>query len=143
MANDFEERGFDIIRYDLDKYKNNKEEIKKADIVFVAVPTPSIKRKFDSSILEEAIQATAPGQKVVIKSTVIPGTTDRLQKQYPDRYFFHSAEFLTEKKAKDDTKNPSRNVIGSTEISKHYAQDIMSILPKSIEIYCTARQSEL
>jgi UDP-glucose 6-dehydrogenase len=143
MANDFEERGFEIIRYDLDKYKDNKEEIKKADIVFVAVPTPSVNRKFDSSILEEAIQATAPGQKIVIKSTVIPGTTDRLQKQYPDRYFFHSAEFLTEKKAKDDTKNPSRNVIGSTEISKPYAQDIMSILPKSIEIYCTARQSEL
>lgn len=46
MANDFEERGFDIVRYDIEKYKDNLTELKKADVVFVAVPTPTVNRKF-------------------------------------------------------------------------------------------------
>ncbi len=143
MANDFEQRGFEVIRYDLEKYKDNQELIKEADIVFVAVPTPSIKRKFCDTILAEALKNTVAGQKIVIKSTVIPWTTNKFQKQYPDRYFFHSAEFLTEKNAIQDTKTPSRNIVGFTDESVKFREDIMKVLPKSNEIYCKAIESEL
>jgi len=144
MADDFEERWFEIVRYSLDeKYKWNLEQLKTCDIVFVAVPTPTKNRKFDSSILDEAIKNTTPWQKIVIKSTIIPWTTDRLQEQYKDRYFFHSAEFLMEKSAKQNVSSPSRNIVGYTEQSKPYAQELMNILPKSIEIICTAKESEL
>lgn len=143
MANDFEKRWFDIVRYDIDKYKDNLKEIHKAEIIFVAVPTPTINRKFNWDILIEAIRNTVAWQKIVIKSTVIPWTTDRLQEEYPDRYFFHSWEFLTVKTAVFDTENPSRNVIWYTETTKWMAEEIMRLLPKSEEVYCTAKESEL
>jgi UDP-glucose 6-dehydrogenase len=67
-----------------------------------------------------------------------------LQEMYPDRFFFHSAEFLTERNARADVDNPSRNVIGYTEKSKQYASEILEILPKSeINIICTATESEM
>ncbi len=143
MANDFEKRWYDIVRYDIEKYKNNLEELKKTEVVFVAVPTPTINRKFVWDVLIEAIKNTVAWQKIIIKSTVIPGTTDKFQELYPDRYFFHSGEFLAEKTAAFDVENPARNVIGYTERSKKLAEEIMNILPKSEEIYCTAKESEL
>lgn len=146
MAKNFKERWFNIVQYSLeDEYKDNLEELKKADIVFVAVPTPTKNRKFDRSVLENAIENTVPWQKIVIKSTILCWTTDYLQEKYPDRYFFHSAEFLTERNAKGDVDKPSRNVVWYTEISKPYAQDIMDILPEATNwnIFCTAKESEM
>lgn len=146
MAQNFKERWFDVIQYSLEaKYANNLEQVQNTDIVFVAVPTPTKNRKFDISILEDAIDKTKPWQKIVIKSTVICWTTDYFQNKYPDRYFFHSAEFLTERNAKWDVDKPSRNVVWYTEISKPFAQDIINILPDAINgnIICTAKESEL
>ena len=146
MADNFKDRWFDVVQYSLDeKYKDNLEEVKKADIVFVAVPTPTKNRKFDRSVLENALENTAPGQKIVIKSTVLVGTTDYFQEKYPDRYFFHSAEFLTERNARWDVDKPSRNVVWFTEISKPYAPDVMKILPEATNgnIYCLAKDSEM
>lgn len=143
MANDFEKRWFDIVRYDIEKYKKNLEELKKSEVVFVAVPTPTINRKFSGDILVEAIKNTVAWQKIIIKSTVIPGTTDKLQELYPDRFFFHSGEFLAEKTAAFDVENPARNVLGYTEKTKEFVEEIMSLLPKAEEVYCTARESEL
>lgn len=143
MANDFEKRWYDTVRYDVDKYKDNLEELKKTDVVFIAVPTPTVNRKFVGDILFEAVKNTVPGQKIVIKSTVIPGTTDQLQELYPDRFFFHSGEFLAEKTAAFDVENPARNVIGYTEQTRDLVEGIMRLLPKSEEVICTAKESEL
>ena len=143
MANDFEKRWYDIVRYSINKHKDNKEKLKECNIIFIGVPTPTKARRFDWSILFDAVKNTSPWQMIVIKSTVIPWTTDKLQELYPDRYFFHSWEFLTEKNAEYDVSNPTRNVVGYTKKSKQYAEQIMNILPKSKEIYCTAKESEL
>jgi UDPglucose 6-dehydrogenase len=51
----------------------------------------------------------------VIKSTVIPGTTVRYQKKYPNLRIAFNPEFLTERSAKLDFINTSRIVIGGTE----------------------------
>ena len=146
MAQNFKERWFDVIQYSLEtEYVNNLEQVQNADIVFIAVPTPTKNRKFDRSVLEDAISKTRTWQKIVIKSTVLCGTTDYFQKKYQDRYFFHSAEFLTERNAKWDVDRPSRNVVWSTEISKPFASNIMDILPEAENgnIFCTAKESEL
>jgi UDPglucose 6-dehydrogenase len=146
MAQNFRERWYDVTQYSLEEpYVHNKEAVKECDTVFVAVPTPTTDRKFDGSILERAIrEGTAPWQKIVTKSTILVGTTDKLQELFQDRYFFHSAEFLTEKNAKNDVDNPTRNVVGYTEQSKQYAQDIMDLLPESpYNILCTAKESEM
>lgn len=146
MAQNFKERWFDVIQYSLEpEYINNLKKVQDADIVFVAVPTPTKNRKFDRSVLEDAMSKTRPWQKIVIKSTVLCWTTDYFQGLYQDRYFFHSAEFLTEKNAKWDVDNPSRNVVWYTDISKPFSSDIMNILPEAINgnIICTAKESEL
>ena len=44
-ADDFEDRGYKVVRYDLEKYKMNKSKIKTCDIVFIAIPTPSTIKK--------------------------------------------------------------------------------------------------
>lgn len=146
MAKNFRERWYDVVQYSLEeKYKSNLREVQNADIVFVAVPTPTKNRKFDISVLENAITNTVAWQKIVIKSTVLCWTTDCFQEKYKDRYFFHSAEFLTERNAKWDVDRPSRNVVWFTDISKPFASDIMNILPEAENgnIFCTAKESEL
>jgi len=41
-ADDFEKRGYETVRYSLEKpYVDNKEKIKDCDLVFIAVPTPT------------------------------------------------------------------------------------------------------
>jgi len=126
----FEERGYEVIRYSLEEpYIQNKDKIKEANIIFVAVPTPTTKEGFQDFILIDAIKETSPGQIVVIKSTIKIGTTDKIQKLFPDRYIIHSPEFLTEKTARQDAFNPARNIIGYTEKSKCKASEVMNVLP--------------
>lgn len=140
MAKDFEERGYEVRRY---SKNTHKEDISECEFIFVAVPTPTVNRKFDSSVLFEAIKNTYSWQKIIIKSTIQPWTTDKLQELYPDRYFFHSGEFLAERTAFEDVKNPSRNVVWYTKNSFAYREEVMALLPKSKEVYCTAMESEL
>jgi len=148
-ADNFEERGFKVIRYDIDKYKKNKAKIKDCDIVFIAVPTPSISKRWqecvevDDNAIIDAIKATRKGQIIVIKSTIMPGTTEKMQKMFPDRYVIHSPELLTEATAKYDVANPMMNIIGTTSKSKHVAGKVMRILPCSpFEEICDCKESE-
>src|ERR1700693_5239764 len=75
-ADNFERRGYTTICYALEEpYRGNKYRIKDADVVFVCVATPTTPKGFDSSNVEEALKLVGEGKIVVIKSTVLPGTT--------------------------------------------------------------------
>ena len=134
-ANDFEKRGYDVIRYALEEaYIANKEKIKECDIVFVAVPTPTTKKGFDPSIVRSAMQVVGCGKIAVIKSTILPGTTERIQAENPDIFVLHSPEFLVESTAAYDAAHPSRNIIGipienDTYIQK--AKGVLAVLPEA------------
>ena len=65
-ANDFEKRGFNIVRYDIEKYKNNKNKIKSCDIVFIAVPTPTTPKGFDFKILESVFSLIGENKVAII-----------------------------------------------------------------------------
>ena len=135
LALDFIERGFNIVRYSLEsEYVDNKDSIKDCDVVFIAVPTPTTPDGFDESILRKEVKLVGKGKILVIKSTIIPGTTQSLQKENPDIFIFHSPEFLRELTAIEDTKNPERNLIGmpvDTQKYKEKAEFIISLLPKA------------
>jgi UDPglucose 6-dehydrogenase len=74
--------------------KVDKNRIQRSDLVFVAVPTPSLPDGHcDVTAVEEAI-SWIPGQ-ICIKSTVPPGTTDRLIKLTGKSIVF-SPEFVGE-----------------------------------------------
>ena len=146
-ALDFETRGFQVVRYGLEReYIANKDNLALCDVVFVAVPTPTTPKGFDDSILRTAIAATGVGKTVVIKSTLLPGTTESIQIQYPDRIIMHSPEFLREASAQYDAAHPERNIIGITEMSEAHraaADVVLAILPHApYELMCTAREAE-
>ena len=79
-----------------DKYKNegSMEEIQQADVVFVAVPTPfdEVKGGFDLSFVSSAVEALVGNKIVVIKSTILPWTTERFQLQFPHHKFIFSLD---------------------------------------------------
>lgn len=135
LADDFAERGFRVVRYALEPdYADKKDAIANCDIVFIAVPTPTTPTGFDSRILEAVLSLVGAGKTAVIKSTMLPGTTLRLQNQFPDIVVLHSPEFLREKSAREDTKEPLRNIVGmpiADERHQAAAEQVMAVLPKS------------
>ncbi len=146
-ADDFENRGFEVIRYALEEpYIQNEQLIATCDLVFVAVPTPTTEKGFDDSIVRNALRLIGSGKIAVVKSTIVPGTTESLQNEYPDIYVLHSPEFLVELTAAYDAANPNRNIIGiprDTEEFKKCAQIVLSVLPKApFETVMTARDAE-
>jgi UDPglucose 6-dehydrogenase len=148
MADDFEERGFEVVRYALEKeYVSNREAIAGCDVVFIAVPTPTTPKGFDCSILEAVLPLVGVGKVVIIKSTIVPGTTRRLQAMFPEIIVIHSPEFLREKHAVNDARKPPRTILGLPNKNKLYtdhAESILSILPESpYKLVCTAEEAEL
>lgn len=147
-ADDFETRGYKVVRYALEEpHVNNGDKIAECDIVFIAVPTPSTPQGFNPSILKSAVKKVGAGKIAVIKSTLLPGTTEEIQAENPEVFVFHSPEFLTEATAARDAANPRRNIIGCAVLSDEYrekAGSIMSILPRApFELVCRAREAEL
>lgn len=141
----------DAILYDPPKGIGSIDELNKADVVFICVPTPYTKDGCDTSLVEESLKILKPRIEsdpcaevpedlhievpkiVVIKSTVIPGTTNRLQANYPQHKILFNPEFLTEETADQDMKYPERQIIGFTDKSYNVARDIMKILPLATE----------
>jgi UDPglucose 6-dehydrogenase len=133
-ADDFEERGYKIVRYSENRYAHNKEQIKDCDIVFIAVPTPTTPKGFDYSIVEKVLSLVGKGKIAVIKSTILPGTGEKLQKKYKNIFVFHSPEFLAEATAHHDARHPDRNIVGVPKMDNKNikaAELVMSVLPKA------------
>jgi nucleotide sugar dehydrogenase len=134
-ADDFEIRGYEVVRYALEpQYAEHKDHIHTCDVVFIAVPTPTTPEGFDYHIVEEVLELVGVGKIVVIKSTLLPGTTERIQKKYPGKVILFSPEFLCEATAAHDASNPMFNIIGIPPDSAGHrtaAEMVMGILPKS------------
>ena len=115
-----------------DKFKNigSVEEINRADIIFICVPTPrGSGAACDISIVDEAMGYVQGEKTVIIKSTVIPGTTDTFQIKYPQHHVLFCPEFLTEKRAYNDFKNPAIKIVGFTPKSREVALTVSGLLP--------------
>lgn len=69
-------------------------DINKCDVAFICVPTPLKKGQLDCSIVEEAVK-DCKCPLIVIRSTVMPGTSDRLAKKYKKHIVFQP-EYLGE-----------------------------------------------
>lgn len=147
-ADDFEHRGFSVLRYALEEpYKENKEKIKDCDIVFIAVPTPTTPDGFDASLIMSLLPLVGPGKIAVIKSTVLPGTTKRLQEANPQITVLVSPEFLSEATAAHDAAHPPQNIVGlpvQSGAHKEAAKQLHSILPEAPHsLTCTSDEAEL
>lgn len=147
-ADNFEERGFDVTRYSKEEsYIKNKQQIAKCDIVFIAVPTPTTPDGFDNDTLKKVLTLIGKDKVAVIKSTIVPGTTELLQKENPNIKVIHSPEFLSESTARHDADNPSQNIIGIPVDDDKYrkaAEKVLSVLPDApYQLICTAKEAEM
>ena len=147
-SDDFERRGFEVVRYAKEEpYVRRAQDLARCDIVFIAVPTPTTPRGFDDSIVLDVLRLVGKGKTAVIKSTLLPGTTESLQRQYPDLVVMHSPEFLSVATAQHDAEHPTRNIIGVAVDSVDHrtrAKEVMAILPEApYSLICTAREAEL
>ena len=128
--------GKDLFLYDPFKGFDSTEELNKADVIFICVPTPYLKgpvpskaEGFDLSYIEDAFSKIKVEKIVVIKSTALPGTTQKFQEKYPNHKILFNPEFLTELTAEQDMTYPDRQIIGYTEQSFTVAKDIILLLP--------------
>jgi UDPglucose 6-dehydrogenase len=122
---------YELYLFDLYKNIGSIEELNKADVIFVAVPTPFVVGEgYDDSAVKMALAYIADGKTVVIKSTVMPGSTAKFQKQYPNKTVLFNPEFLRELTAHDDFNNPDRQLVGYVdELGRCKAHGVMSLLP--------------
>lgn len=112
--------GASIKIYDKDPVKSINslnETVNESDFIFLSVPTPSKKDgSIDLSILKDAIESIDSVNKsdniILVRSTVVPGTTRDIQKEFPRLNIVFNPEFLTERSAAFDFINQSRVILG-------------------------------
>jgi nucleotide sugar dehydrogenase len=113
--------------------KNIKELILLSEIIFLCVPTPMKKNgECFTEIVEEVVReidSFADNRKIVIiKSTVPPGTTDRLNKIYNKVSLVFNPEFLTEANFLADFKNQKYIILGGDKRDLVLISNLYSIV---------------
>tara|TARA_R110001583_G_C5670137_1_gene410747 strand:+ start:16190 stop:17080 length:891 start_codon:yes stop_codon:yes gene_type:complete len=119
---------FDIVTYD--KFKSTETDstlqdvVNKCKIIFICLPTPMTEDgECHTEIVEEVVKEIHTicdlndyyknEQRIlIIKSTIPPGTTKRLQASFPGVDLVFNPEFLTEANAIQDYKNQNRIILG-------------------------------
>ena len=133
-----------------DKYQNEHSDISgiiDSEICFVAVPTPSCNNGYDLSALNDVLtcltQVSYTGI-VVIKSTVLPGTTRKFIRDYPSLKIIHNPEFLTARTAAEDFAKQSHIIIGyeNEEYGLTVKNFYQSIFPEARISSCNTLESE-
>tara|TARA_Y100000741_G_scaffold357425_1_gene335267 strand:- start:409 stop:1239 length:831 start_codon:yes stop_codon:yes gene_type:complete len=105
----------EISIYDKDPLRSldSLEKVLSSDFVFICVPTPMKKDgSQDFSFINDVFENSKKGPVYIIKSTVLPGSTKKLQNKFKDRDIVFSPEFLTERTAKLDMLTQARIIFG-------------------------------
>tara|TARA_Y100000592_G_scaffold99936_1_gene177838 strand:+ start:925 stop:1788 length:864 start_codon:yes stop_codon:yes gene_type:complete len=109
--------------YDKDPNKSTHtlKEVVDSDVVFLSVPTPSnsdgsMNVDIVDNVLYDINQYTDLFEvgTILLRSTVTPGTTRKLQEKYPKLRIVFNPEFLTERSANFDFINQSRFILGGS-----------------------------
>ena len=115
----------DIRVYDKNPNKSThtlEETVNESDFIFLSVPTPanedgSISLKILESALSDINEVhSGKDNAILLRSTVIPGTTWALQQKYPQLNLLFNPEFLTERSANFDFINQSRFIVGHGDV---------------------------
>jgi len=125
-----------------DKYKKSeslKEVVEKSDYIFVCLPTPikSDRSGIDLTIVNSVIKKIVSLSKgtdkiIIIKSTVIPGTTKKYIQKYQQSLFCFNPEFLRERSFLQDFVNTDRIIIGTENnlVFRRVSSLYQKIMPK-------------
>jgi len=115
---------YDVLTYDLDESKSTStlhNLVMLCDTIFVCLPTPMNKGgECDLSTLQQSLFdintliefEDARSKTIIVKSTIPPGTTEQLNKDFKYLNIIFNPEFLTERNAEEDYNNQTRIIIG-------------------------------
>lgn len=114
-----------FFRYD--KYKEGFKseecfgELLQKDILFLCLPTlyEDFLEEYDKSAITETCMRLNHNKYagvVVLKSTVEPGTTQKLSDEYPNLTFVHNPEFLSARTCDQDFEQQSHIVLGRPKV---------------------------
>ncbi len=143
----FEKLGHKVKVHDI-KYNTKIEDIIDTDICYICVPTPQSNiGKCDTSIVEDTVNKLITLKYrgiIAIKSTVEPGTTDKLQENNPTAAICFVPEFLRERCATIDfTENHDILIVGTNkqeiynkivECHGRYPHKTLMLKPKEAEL---------
>ena len=101
-------------------YNDIDETVNESDFIFIGVPTPM---KDDGSqdlssmddAVENVVNAANSKKLIILRSTIVPGTTRIYAEKYPEHEFVFFPEFLSERTATLDFINPTRIILGGDE----------------------------
>ena len=119
------------------------------NMAYIAVPTPPKKDtgECDTSIVESVLDELPEGFIAVVKSTVIPGTTQSYHQRYPHLKVAYSPEFLVERRHLEDFGNQDILVCGThhSEVAELVFQQHREagVLRKDQCFHVTPTQAEL
>ena len=125
----FRQKGYKVYVNDIRHIEDynvvdKKQIVKLAEVIFICTPTPAGTRgQIDLTDLNEIVDKlcfyASNGRiekkpLIVIKSTVVPGTTRHYEETYRDMQFACCPEFLRQGHALKDFLDPDRIVIGAS-----------------------------
>ena len=116
---------YDKYKSPYDSEENLNQLSEKSELILLCVPTPmQYSGEIDYSNINDALDCLSERTKkvnrnpeeilIVIRSTVITGTTKNLSEKYSFKFAFNP-EFLREKNALEDMKKTTRIVIGAND----------------------------
>ena len=128
----------EVRTYDIDPNKSThtlEETVNESDFIFLSVPTPankdgSINIDILDQVLNDINEVSDRQNVILVRSTVVPGTTWSLQEKYKELNLLFNPEFLTERSAQFDFINQSRFVVGSADfhLSKMYSENFTDLI---------------
>lgn len=132
-----ERLGHDVRIFDIARSETALTDVLPTELVFLCVPTPCLPNGMcDTSRVEQVVSDLAElrySGLIAIKSTVTPGTTDRLAQRYPFLRIAFCPEFLRERAAAVDfVENHDLCIAGVSEVADAVLiQDAHGTLPKA------------
>ncbi len=110
----------EVRAYDKDPNKSQhtlEEVVNESDYIFISVPTPSNDDgSINLDIVDDALRSINEinnrDNVILLRSTMVPGSTLAFQKKYPKLNIVFNPEFLTERSANFDFINQARFIVG-------------------------------
>ncbi len=114
--------------YDINGQYDELKDVINKEIIFIAF---NLKDNGFNGLdpIREYLKKAPADRIFVIKSTFVPGTTDKLQDEFPQHRIMYNPEFLTEATAWWDFTKPHIQILGIPHIGLKLASEIFSILP--------------
>jgi len=106
--------------YDKDPNKSTHtldEVVNNSNFIFLSVPTPSnkdgsVNLDIVREVLSDINKVIKNNTIILLRSTMIPGSTQEFQNSFPELKLVFNPEFLTERSANFDFINQSRFIVG-------------------------------